>query len=68
MKLLHRNIQLFKKFVTEAAVDLSKIGIDLSDSKNSELWEEGSHLLVAIIQTIADGLTEEQNVHKDIFV
>lgn len=49
MKLLHKNIQLFKKFVTEAAVDLSKIGIDLSDSKNSELREEGSHLLVAII-------------------
>jgi|JI10StandDraft_1071094.scaffolds.fasta_scaffold526614_1 hypothetical protein len=42
MKLLHKNIHIFKKYVTETAVDISKIGIELSDSKNSELREEGS--------------------------
>jgi len=37
MKLLHKNMQIFKKLVTDSAVDFAKIGIDLSDSKNSEL-------------------------------
>jgi hypothetical protein len=49
MKFLSMNIGVFKKLITESAIELVKISIDLSESKNAELREAGSQLLGSII-------------------